>query len=170
MQKELESSRTRATEVEERCRQLEETVATLKEAQQEKEAMNEDEDQMQSTKPRSPVVKPRIARQDSKPLDGEEEESETGEKLPPKPTPKPRPRKKMQVEPSGTEEGKSEEDGIGSRVDQDREGEENVKAAVEDSEEGVVVEGEEKDGEEEKEVPNFDGEFTFEERGGKVRE
>lgn len=117
--------------------------------------------QLQDAQSKSPVAKPRVPCQDSKPTeDEEEEEGEGGEKLPPKPTPRPRPRKRVQVQPSGTE-GKTEENGGGSKPDQDRGGEGNLKASLEDSEDWVVVEGEERDGEEEQEVaPNFDGKYV----------
>lgn len=157
MQKELESSRAHAAEVEERCRCLEETLTTLKEKEESKdrkEEKEEDVSKLQTNAPlQSPVAKPRVPRQDSKPVENEGEEGEGGEKLPPKPTPRPRPRKKVQIEPSESEKGKAEEDGGDSKV----EGKAALKGMLEDSGEWVVVE-EEKDGEDGEEVtPNFDG-------------
>lgn len=147
--------------MEERCHYLEETLATLKEEEsKQNERMDEDVTQLPDAQSKSPVAKPRVPRQDSKPTEDEEEEGEGGEKLPPKPTPKPRPRKKVQDQPSGTE-GKTEEDGGGSKPDQDREGEGNRKTSLEDSQDWVVVEGEERNEEEEQEVAlSFDGKYV----------
>ena len=127
------------------------------ESKERKEEKEEDVTKLQTAAQlRSPVAKPRALRQDSKPVEDDGEEGEGGDKLPPKPTPKPRPRKKVSIELSGTEEGKSEEAGGNSKVDKDGEG--RLNGTLDDSGEWVVVEGEEKDGEEESEVaPNFDG-------------